>query len=148
MLHLLANVAKYGSMGVLALAASLGAQSRAMAQIGVPEIPNPLLPDIAVVKPTPSGPVIIYNPRICAEAGPYLCSFFRWHEYGHIILGHAYTRNWPQVQEFEADCWAAANAPPMVVSAAVQFFLNGGGSTPIHGSSYERARRLQACYGR
>lgn len=123
------------------------AMRTSIAQIRVPEIPNPMLPDIAMVQLTPSGPVIIYNPNACAAVGPFVCEFFRWHEYGHVMLGHGYVPNWPQVQEFQADCWAGANAPPAAVQAALQFFMNGGGGTPIHGPGPVRAQRIVACRG-
>ena len=113
----------------------------------VPEIPVPGLPDIAMVQPTPNGPVIYYNPMICQQAGPLLCTFYRTHEYGHVALGHAFVPVWPQVAEFQADCWAAQNASLPVVQAAVQYFLQGGGSTPVHGPGPARAQRGGKCAG-
>jgi hypothetical protein len=77
------------------------------AQFRVPEIANPNLSDIAMVTNSPQGPVIIYNPILCQRAGPALCEFYKWHEYGHIALSHTFVQNWPQVKEFQADCWAA-----------------------------------------
>ncbi|HEY2990610.1 MAG TPA: hypothetical protein VGL11_23040, partial [Candidatus Binatia bacterium] len=60
-------------MFVFAMAVS----SRALAQ--VPEIPNPNLPDIAMVQPHPQyGAVIIYNPLACQQLG-LACGFFRAH---------------------------------------------------------------------
>jgi hypothetical protein len=119
----------------------------AMAQIGVPERPNPNLPDIAMVQLTPNGPVIFYNPTLCNKLGAFVCNFYRWHEYGHVNLSHGYVPNYPQIQEHEADCWAAGNAPCPIVRAAWQFFINGGGGTPVHGPGPVRAQRLQQCCG-
>lgn len=113
----------------------------------VPEIPTPGLPDIAVVRATPNGPVIFYNPQLCQQVGPLLCAFYRTHEYGHVALGHAFVPVWPQVAEFQADCWAAQNAPLPVVQAAIQYFLQGGGSTPVHGPGLARAQRVGRCAG-
>jgi hypothetical protein len=111
----------------------------------VPEIPNPNLPDIARVVPTPAGPVIEYNPIYCQQLGPLVCAFYRAHEYGHVNLGHGYRPAWPQQMEAEADCWAARNSPREVVMAAHDFFMRGGGSTPVHGSGPMRASRLRQC---
>ena len=95
--------------------------------IAVPEIPDPSLNDIAMVKPDPYyGAVIIYNPVICHQIGP-ACGFFRAHEIGHVGSGHhllpPYAYN-SQV-EFQADCWAASNGIPYEVFAAYQLFLSG-----------------------
>ncbi len=117
----------------------------ANAQFGVPEIPNPNLGDIAMVTNSPRGPVIIYNPILCRRAGPALCEFYKWHEYGHIAMGHTIVPNWPQVKEFQADCWAAKNAPRVALQAAFQWFRSGGGASPIHGSGRQRAQRIMAC---
>lgn len=118
------------------------------AATGVQEIPNPNLPDIAMVTVDNWGnPVIVYNPILCQQAGPSLCEFYRWHEYGHIMMGHTIIPKWPQAKEFEADCWAAKNAPLHTIQAAYQWFRMGGGSTPIHGSGQQRAARISTCAG-
>lgn len=117
--------------------------------IAVPEIPDPSLNDIAMVKPDPFyGAVIIYNPSICQQIGP-ACGFFRAHEVGHVFSGHhllpPYAYN-SQV-EFQADCWAASNGIPYEIFAAYQLFLNGGSSANwnIYGSPQQRAERLKYC---
>lgn len=115
-------------------------------QAQVPEIANPQLPDIAMVTRLPNGqPVIVYNPILCAQAGPYLCGFFRVHEYCHIRLGHGIRPMWPQQQELEADCCAARSASGAEAMAAFQWFISGGGATPTHGYGQQRAARIQAC---
>lgn len=126
---------------MLALLLFLPAKSFAQ----VPEIPNPALPDIAMVSMTPMGPVIYYNPIYCMQLGYQVCNFYRAHEYGHIALGHALSGNFPQVNEFQADCWAAQNADPSFTLAAFRYFASGGGSTPIHGTGQQRAARVRAC---
>lgn len=114
----------------------------------VPEIANPNLPDIAMVTIDGYGnPVIIYNPILCQQAGPALCGFYRTHEYGHVVLGHTIRQTWPWQKEAEADCWAAGNASEDEVLAAYQWFSSGGGASPMHGSSWQRAARLRTCAG-
>ncbi|WP_095128634.1 ImmA/IrrE family metallo-endopeptidase [Pseudomonas sp. Irchel s3h14] len=117
--------------------------------IAVPEIPDPSLNDIAMVKPDPFyGAVIIYNPSICQQIGP-ACGFFRAHEIGHVFSGHhllpPYAYN-SQV-EFQADCWAASNGIPYEIFAAYQLFLSGGSSANwnIYGNPQQRAARLKYC---
>lgn len=115
---------------------------------GVPEIADPKLPDIAMVTVDGWGrPIIIYNPLLCQRAGPSLCEFYRWHEYGHIMMGHTLIPKWPQVKELEADCWAARNAPLHALQAAHRWFSSGGGSSPAHGFGPQRAMRIASCAG-
>lgn len=100
----------------------------------IAEIPNPNLPDIAMVTVDGYGnPVILFNPMLCQQAGPELCEFYRWHEYGHIMMGHTIIQKWPQIKELEADCWAAKNAPQYALQAAYNWFMAGGGASLIHG---------------
>ena len=116
----------------------------------IEEIADPSLPDIAAVHFEPGkAPVILYNPILCRQAGRALCEFYRYHEYGHIELRH-YERNdlTAQEEESEADRWAAKHAPLPVVMAAYRFFSSGGGATPVHGNSQERAARLLARTGK
>jgi hypothetical protein len=114
----------------------------------VTEVPNPQLPDIAVVTVGPYGnPIIIYNPILCRQVGFYLCEFYRMHEYGHIAMGHTIVPLFPNVKEAQADCWAAQNASRGAVQAAIQWFMSGGGATPQHGSGPERAQRVMQCAG-
>ena len=110
----------------------------------IEELADPTLPDIAAVEYTPGkGPVIVYNPILCRQAGRQLCEFYRYHEYGHIALRH-YDRNdiSRKEKEEEADRWAAKHAPRQIVMAAWRFFSAGGGATPMHGDGPTRAARL------
>lgn len=121
-------------------------EDHANAQVN--EIPNSNLPDIAMVTIDGYGnPVIIYNPILCQQAGPALCEFYRVHEYGHIVNGHTIVPKWPWQKEAEADCWAAQNASSAAVMAAYQWFSIGGGASPAHGTSWQRAARLSQCAG-
>ena len=119
--------------------------------IQVPEIPNPNLPDIAVVVPDPRsfyGAVIYYNPLICNQVGAWVCGFFRTHEYGHVALGHALVRTFPPIAERSADCWAAQNGSPDDTLAAYEAFLIYRRSSPDwwrYGDPIERANRLRIC---
>lgn len=125
---------------ILWLSAPLNAHAQ------VPEIADPTLPDIAMVTMLPNRqPVIVYNPILCSQAGPLLCGFFRVHEYCHITLGHGVRQMWPQQRELEADCCAARNASDGEAIAAYQWFISGGGTSPIHGFGQQRAARIQAC---
>lgn len=109
----------------------------------VPEIPDPTLSDVAKVTVLSGNRVVIvYNPIMCAKVGREVCEFSRWHEYGHIVLGHPIRHIMPQQMEREADEWAARHAPTRSVRAAFSFFAAGGGSSPIHGAGKERAARL------
>ena len=119
------------------------------AQIAVPEIPDPSLPDIAMVRADPIyGAVIIYNPIICQRIG-LACGFFRAHEYGHVALSHQFRdpRYYPAEREASADCWAASNARPQEILAAVRLFLAGGssGDWVVYGSPLQRAERVRFC---
>ena len=134
--------------GVVSVALSLCLLA-GVAAAEVPEIPNPNLPDIAMVFPDPVyGAVIVYNPIFCQQIGP-ACGFFRAHEYGHVVLGHAYLHpaDFPAKREAEADCWAAQNGIPQEIYAAVQLFLAGGSSAnwQIYGNPVQRAERVRAC---
>lgn len=112
--------------------------------VKVPEIPDPSVGDIAQVRMTPSGPVIFYNPIVCANMGVLACRFFRAHEYGHVVNGDALGYTFPPLAEMRADCWATWNAHPAEVQAGIQFFLNlGYGGDPVaHGNGFQRARRV------
>ena len=110
----------------------------------VEELAVPTLPDIAMVHFVPGkAPVIFYNPSLCFQAGRALCEFYRYHEYGHIALRHDERDDLSlKEKEREADRWAAEHAPRRSVIAAYRFFTSGGGSTPIHGNSHNRAARM------
>lgn len=127
---------------VLGIGVLLPAQGRPK----VKELAVRSLPDIAMVHFVPGeGPVILYNPILCREAGPALCDFYRFHEYAHIELRH-HERDGISMQEKEreADRWAARHAPVASVMAAYRFFSAGGGATPLHGNSGSRAERMLA----
>lgn len=110
----------------------------------VKEVADPHLPDIAMVHfVSGKEPVILYNPLLCHQAGPALCEFYRYHEYGHIALRHNERDDLSiQQQEREADEWAALHAPITSVMAAFRFFSAGGGASPMHGKSENRAARM------
>lgn len=120
---------------------ALSAQAKPM----VEEIADPTLPDIAAVHYVPGQvPVILYNPYLCKQAGPALCEFYRYHEYGHIVLRHHERNEISRKQkEQEADEWAARHAPAPVILAAWHYFSSGGGATPVHGDGPTRAARLR-----
>ena len=112
----------------------------------VPEIADPSLPDIAMVRRNPDGsPFIVFNPILCQQIGPQLCGFYRNHEYCHIRLGHGLRAQWPSEMELQADCCAARTSAMGEAAAAYQWFMNGGGSSPTHGWGWQRAQRIVAC---
>lgn len=114
-----------------------------IAHAQVPEIPQPGLGDIARAMMTPRGPVIIYDPMICASIGMLACRFFRAHEYGHISLGHLMGGVSPAIAEMQADCFAAVNAQPAEVEAGIQAFMRQGrGGDATHGTGFQRAQRV------
>ena len=124
----------------------------ALAQFGVievPEIPDPNLPDIAMVLPHPEyGAVIVYNPIACQQYG-LACGFVRAHEYGHVVLGHQFMHPsaFPAAREASADCWAAQNGRPNEILAAYQIFRAGMSSPnwPVYGNPIQRAERIRRC---
>jgi len=127
----------------LCLAATIGG-----AQTPTPEVPDPSFGDIAAVFPSnasPTGAIIVYNPNICAQIGPFACEFFRVHEHGHVASGHVFQPGkHPAAREAEADLYAATYANPQAVFAAWQLFMAGGSSSNWHtyGTPYQRANRL------
>lgn len=138
----------HGLVGLVAKFSLLCFSFSASAQ-QVPEIANPALNDIAMVQPHPQyGAVIVYNPIICRQIGP-ACGFFRAHEYGHVVNRHQFTHPgaYPAAKEAQADCWAAANAPPHEVLAAVNLFWAGGSSQNwmVYGNPQQRAMRVRGC---
>jgi hypothetical protein len=112
----------------------------------VAEVATPDLPDIAAVQINHDNDVVIlYNPSLCRHAGPALCEFYRYHEYGHIALNHLHRNDISdREKEREADRWAAMHAPLSSVIAAYKFFSAGRGGTPMHGQSQLRAARMVA----
>lgn len=112
----------------------------------VPEIPDSTINDIAITTYVNGQIVIVWNPVRCNQLGLLVCRFFRAHEYGHVALGHLITGTFPQHAEFQADCYAAANAPLPEVRAAYTYFFNMGyGGNWSHGNGFDRAARLQLC---
>ena len=139
----------------LALLLMLAAVSSApLVEAGVPEIAAPWLDDLARASLTNKGWVILYNPKRCKDVGIDACSFFRMHEYGHILLNHAgpvYTQmiGGRALAEAEADCYAAKNSLTVQVKAAIAFFeskeMIDAEFGPFHGSGRVRAKRLRDC---
>lgn len=112
----------------------------------VPEIADPNVNDIAITMMRNGQVVIVYNPGYCQQLGFLICNFFRAHEYGHVNLGHPILGTHPQQAEYEADCWAAQNAPLNQVHAAYQHFVsNGFMGGWAHGTGFQRAQRIAAC---
>ena len=113
-----------------------------------PEIADPNLADIALATYIDGEIVIIYNPNYCNILGKLVCKFFMAHEYGHIKLGHVLVGKYLANTEFEADCWAAKNAPFQQVQAAYLHFMKEGFmGNWSHGTGEERAQRLFYCAG-
>ena len=111
--------------------------------LAVPEIPDPMLDDIAQARWSPSGPIIVFNPNICNATGLLSCRFFRAHEYAHVLYGDELGGTFPPFAEMRADCWAAQNANPLEVQAIIQTFLiKGNNGDPNHGTGYQRAQRV------
>lgn len=112
----------------------------------VPEIPDTSIGDIAITTVRNGQVVILWNPIICNQVGVLVCRFMRAHEYGHVNLGHIIRGEHPQLFEYEADCYAARNAPLIEVQAAYHHFYNSGfmGSW-AHGTGRERAERISMC---
>jgi hypothetical protein len=128
-------------ISIILLALSLNAKA-------VPEIADQNLSDIALATHINGQLVIIYNPSYCNMLGPLICNFFRAHEYGHINLGHVLMGTHPVQAEFEADCWAAKNAPSQQVQAAYYHFMNQGFMGDwSHGTGIQRAQRIFYCAG-
>ena len=144
------KVAKH-SLALVAAAALLLSAGPARAR-AVPEIEVVGLPDAAMTRMTPSGPVILYNPKLCKKAG-VAREFFRAHEYGHVVLGHlqdpalAATPSGRAVAEAEADCYAAMHSSPRAIDAMVKLVLSQApdGRDAVYGTKLQRSRRILAC---
>ena len=113
-------------------------------RLAVSEIAVPSLPDIAAVQLLPNrAHVVLYNPALCQKAGRILCEFYRYHEYGHIVLKHTQRQDLTrQEKEAEADRWAAQHAPLPCVIAAYRYFSTGQGGSLLHGTGRNRAARM------
>ena len=134
---------------IITLALLIAALTSMPVAAQVPEIPDPNLPDIAMVQAHPLyGAIIIYTPITCRAIGP-ACGFFRAHEYGHIAMGHqlAHPASYPARREADADCWAAGRARPDEVLAAWQLFMSGRSSAnwAVYGNPIQRAERVRFC---
>ena len=110
------------------------------------EVQRSFMMDVAYTQNDRQGnPMVVVNPRMCRRMGPDLCNFFRAHEYAHINLGHLNSNISRQQAEAEADCLAARTCSPASVNAAIRYFRSGRGGSRFHGSSEERARRVERC---
>lgn len=114
------------------------------------EIGDPNLPFIAKIRADRGGSsVVIYNSEICREIGD-ACGFFRSHAYAHLALNHQPflpPDHYPTAMEDEADCWAAGNADPEEVTAAVELLRNDAAirDLPITGNPARRADHIEQC---
>lgn len=113
------------------------------------EISSPDLPHIAMIRADPRfGSVVVYNSELCKQIGD-ACGFFRTHAHAHSSLSHQILPpgGYPDSLEAEADCWAARNAEPGEVTAAVQLLSdeNRDPDIPIIGNASERAERIRDC---
>lgn len=136
------------------VAAILLTTSTASTATGVPEIATPWLDDLARASFTNKGWVILYNPQRCKEIGADACSFFRMHEYGHIVLAHhgpLYTQvvGGRALAESEADCYAAKNSFLVQVKAAIAFLeskeMADTQVDPFHKKGRDRAKQIRTC---
>lgn len=110
----------------------------AKAQAPVREIPAPIN-DIAVAGWDQFGPVIFYNPVLVAQAGPYVATFVRAHEYGHINLRTS--------DEVQADLYAVralAFTNPEAIMAFVRLKASQGmgGGDATHAPGAVRAQYI------
>jgi hypothetical protein len=105
-------------------------------------------------------PAIYYNPIRARRYGPQLTEFFLAHEYGHIALHHTRAGlsvlpdevrdSALQVQELEADCYAAHRSDPRARAAseaAIRFFTRLGPFRfdAVHPTGSQRAARIRDC---
>lgn len=110
----------------------------------VPEIPNTMLNDIAMVSwhqgPIPqlgirmyNGPIVIYNPNIVNMAGPYISAFFYAHEYCHIQLDHI-RRKYFESNQFNM-AWVSQKHESEADSCATQNLLNQRNITAVRAAA-------------
>ena len=127
---------------------------------GVPEIATDTIDDIAIATVDVPQPAIYYNPIRARRYGPQLTEFFLAHEYGHIALHHTRAGlsvlpdevrdSALQVQELEADCFAARRSDPrarVASEAAIRFFTRLGPFRfdAVHPTGSQRAARIRDC---
>lgn len=150
-----------GMVALLALLSTGAARAQGLHLIpGIAEIPDDDLADVAVAVVDRPDPVIYYNPARFQRYGPDLSTFFLAHEYGHIALHHtragldtldqADREAAQQVQELDADCYAAAaigTEHRAAIEAAIRFFTRLGPFRfdAVHPTGSERVQRLMAC---
>jgi hypothetical protein len=127
---------------------------------GVPEIATDTIDDIAIATVDVPQPAIYYNPIRARRYGPQLTEFFLAHEYGHIALHHTRAGlsvlpdevrdSALQIQELEADCFAARRSDPrarVASEAAIRFFTRLGPFRfdAVHPTGSQRAARISDC---
>ena len=127
---------------------------------GVVEIATDTIDDIAIATVDLPQPVIYYNPIRARRYGPQLTEFFLAHEYGHIALHHTRVGlsvlpdeardSALQMQELEADCYAARRTVPRgraASEAAIRFFTRLGPVRfdAVHPTGSQRAARIRDC---
>jgi len=109
-------------------------------------VENPNLPVIATLIVGPQGQqAIVYNPKLCDEAGKLVCTFYLTHENAHILLKHAINNVPSNISEPEADCKAAKMVTRETAIAVYNWFMSGATSPKVHGSSAERAAKIRVC---
>jgi hypothetical protein len=112
------------------------------------ETSDPTLPYIAKIRYERGGaPAVIYNSRICKEIGD-ACIFFREHADAHDTLNHPLydPEYYTQLQEDQADCYAARVSKPKEVRAAVELMESDEAANyPITGNPLERAKLIRDC---
>ncbi len=109
------------------------------------------LADLAMVRADPHwGTVVIYNPVYCAQIGD-ACVFFRAHAFAHVRLNHtllASPAHYPDLQEAQADCYAAQRSDPRINTAVVEFLLQADVAAlewKLYGDPTKRAQNIRAC---
>ncbi len=126
----------------------------------VPEISVPGLGDIAMASFDNYGrPVIYYDPMVVSSVPSNVAKFFKYHEYGHVNLGHLntfkvlimsdpQTQSWvSQKLEKDADCFAAKKLSKSEINSVLQFFYDNGDYQKdyLHPSNFERAENIKNC---
>lgn len=94
-----------------------------------------------------NAPAVIYNPVICDQIGA-ACGFFYKHAFSHYFLNHQLLepKYYTQLQEDQADCYAAKTAKSEDVFAAVMLMESDEASNyPITGDPKKRARLVREC---
>ena len=112
------------------------------------EIPDPMLPYIAKIRYSERGGYdVVYNSKICEEIGA-ACMFFREHADAHETLNHPLydPEYYTEIQEDQADCYAARVSKPKEVRAAVELMESDEAANyPITGDPLQRAKLIREC---